>query len=512
MKTGSSFPPMSYADWIRRHAITRSGIIAIATPLAKLSYGDFHRALHRSAYRFAESGIEAGQTVGICILNQALHCLVMAVLNRMGCVPVSLTKAGTGGSGVVIPDGLTVDRVIVEDPFQGTRPERAIGVDLEWLRGNDDEKIIEWNKPGLPDGDATSHIFTSSGTTGALKAVGYSTRQIEARIWKRSMGIFGVSRNGRALCQFGFRSTIGFSTVFQSLWSGGTIFLGYADSVIAPLIARHKIERIEASPAQFQGLLEAGNLSEHDLSSLRFVVTSGSATSQKLAASIKEKICRVLIGHYGATELGMISYGPLSVRGPRGDCGHLVPWMQAEAVDQDGNVLPFGEEGLLRFRCEEMASGYLNDAAASGQFFRDGWFYPGDVGTISETRALTLSGRTSDRINAGGVKVAPDIIENVVSSFEGIEDCAAFGVPDEMGVDVIWAAIVVNSKADLSALRSYCVKKLGVRAPRHFIKIAELPRNDMGKVLRKSLPEIAMRTTQRTAPQKTTHEFPGCGS
>ena len=81
-------------------------------------------------------------------------------------------------------------------------------------------------------------------------------------------------------------------------------------------------------------------------------------------------------------------------------------------------------------------AGYLNDPDATARFFREGWFYTGDTGSITEERALAVAGRSSERINAGGVKVAPEIIESAVQSLKGVQDCAAFrGVYRLTGVE-----------------------------------------------------------------------------
>jgi acyl-CoA synthetase (AMP-forming)/AMP-acid ligase II len=168
-----------------------------------------------------------------------------------------------------------------------------------------------------------------------------------------------------------------------------------------------------------------------------------------------------------------------------------MPWVEAEAVDSEGTPLPAGKEGIIRFRCEEMALSYLNDEAGTADFFRDGWFYPGDLGSIDAARAMTITGRSTERINAGGVKIAPGLIERALLEFEGVEDCAAFGVPNRQGIENIWAAIVANKKIDLDALRKYCGTKLGDNSPREFLVLDELPRTETGKIRRGDLLVLA---------------------
>lgn len=490
-------PPMHYADWFQRHAVTRPGTLAIATPTHRLTYAEFYRTLHAVANRLAESKIESGQTIALCILNQSLHCILIAALNRIGCVPISLPRPLKADIEISIPQGLFVDRVLVEQPFDGIAPAGSLNIDLDWMKTTN-EKPIEWRGPGLRDGDATAHIFTSSGTTSVFKAIGLSARQLEARMLKRSFGVFASGRAGKSICQLGLRAAVGFNSVFSTFWAGGTIFLGWPDGMVPSLVARHGIDRLEGSPVQYQAILRSFDSSAFDLASLQFAIVAGSTTSQPLVAEIKTKLCRMLINLYGTTEVGMVSFGSLRASDAPGRCGQLVPWMQAQTVDQNGTVLPVGVEGSLRFRCEEMATTYLNDAQASAEYFRDGWFYPGDIGVITDQRTLTISARSSERINAGGVKVAPAVVENVVMAYEGIVDCAAFGVPDEMGVEKIWIAIVKDRKIDLRQLLRHCTTRLGARSPQNFLTLTKIPRNEAGKILRNRLPKLARESAKAT--------------
>jgi acyl-coenzyme A synthetase/AMP-(fatty) acid ligase len=481
---------MHYADWFARHAATRPNRVAIATPQGRITYRDFHRALHATAFRLKECGIESGQTVAICALDPMLLCLLIASLNRVGCVPMVTNRPLRAGAAVQLPSGLRVDRILLEQPYQGEPVAGALDVHLDWLKVSAEETRV-WSEPGLRDENARAHIFTSSGTTGTPKAVPRSTADIEAHLFKLNIGILATSRLANTAIQFGLRSAIGYQGAFATLWAGGTVFLGFPEVRIPALVARQAIERIEASPVQYQAILAGLGRDALDLSSLKLAVVGGSPISASLVAQIRNRLCRTLIGRYGATEIGMCAFGPLRASDPPGHSGHLVPWMEAEAIDADGNVVKAGEEGVLRFRCAEMAGAYLNDAEATATHFRDGWFYPGDNGAIGETRTLTISGREKDVINAGGVKVAPEAIEKVVRAFAGVKDCASFGIADHAGIETIWAAVVADDTVDLDALAKFCRPRLGVRAPRRFLKLAELPRNETGKIMRNELQRLA---------------------
>ena len=143
-------------------------------------------------------------------------------------------------------------------------------------------------------------------------------------------------------------------------------------------------------------------------------------------------------------------------------------------------------------RATRPVSGYLNDPIATAEQFRDGWFYPGDLGAVTADGLLILSGRASEVINAGGVKVAPSVIEQALDERREVAEAAAFGAPDADGIVRIWAAVVANEPLDLAALAAHLKGRLGESAPRLF-QVSSLPRTGNGKVLRGVLADMALR-------------------
>jgi long-chain acyl-CoA synthetase len=492
-----SIPPMHFADWFRRHASTRPESLAVVTPETRLTYLEFYRALLAVTHRLAESGIEEGQTVAVCIHNQALHCVLLAALNRLGAATISVALSTD------MPDRLRVDRLLVEQPGTGVAPPGALSVGPDWLKIPNGPQAT-FDKPGFRDGDAIIRIIATSGTTGSAKAVGLSTRQSEPRFLKFCIGALAEGHSGKTLSQFGLRTAGGFRIAFETFWAGGTLFLGFAEPSVARLVARSAIGRTYASPAQYAAILDVKSSSGLDFSRLKLATIAGSVTPRPLISAIRTNLCQNLIDLYGSTEVGLMAFGPLRAQDPPGHCGVISPWMQAQVVDEVGKILPAGQEGELRFRCEEMAHSYLNDPAASAESFRDGWFYPGDTGIIGSERSLKITGRISERINAGGVKANPELIENVVLGFAGIVECAAFGVSDNVGVQQIWAAVVARGEVDLEKLRNYCKAKLGNRAPHRFLKLAKLPRNSNGKISRPDLERLAQGVVRARAGKAAT--------
>ena len=169
--------------------------------------------------------------------------------------------------------------------------------------------------------------------------------------------------------------------------------------------------------------------------------------------------------------------------------GRLLPGMSVEIVDDFGNVLP-GIQGTVRIRGPSDVSGYIGDPEQSRAAFRDGWFYPGDVGSLSSDKLLRISGRVKPVINLGGEKVKPEAIEEVVLSFEGIGQAAAFGTTDAMGIEELRRRRPhgLERGRRARALRSQAAARAD---PTRFVVVKELPLNAIGKVDRRRLAEIA---------------------
>ena len=179
-----------------------------------------------------------------------------------------------------------------------------------------------------------------------------------------------------------------------------------------------------------------------------------------------------------------------------GAVGFVSPGVEVQAVDADDRPLPAGAEGVLRIRSPNCVDGYLGDAQASALAFKGGWFYPGDVGSVSSDGLVCISGRTREMINAGGVKVSPRLIEDIVLENPDIADAAAFVVPGASGLDEIWLAIVQKKPVDAQALHALCVQRLGQKAPKSILLANELPRSANGKVLLDELVKMAGSATK----------------
>jgi acyl-coenzyme A synthetase/AMP-(fatty) acid ligase len=169
--------------------------------------------------------------------------------------------------------------------------------------------------------------------------------------------------------------------------------------------------------------------------------------------------------------------------------GKLNPGIELQIVDEDGNQLPDGERGQIRYRTRVMASEYYKNAEASAKSFRDGWFYPGDLGWLI-VGGLYIGGRETEVINLNGVKIDPAVLDEVALELEIYKEAAAFGYRDMRDQSQLAFALVLadeskrklGEKAIEKAIQAkYKIKNIS------FNYLPLLPRGETGKVLRAEL-------------------------
>ena len=140
-----------------------------------------------------------------------------------------------------------------------------------------------------------------------------------------------------------------------------------------------------------------------------------------------------------------------------------------------------------------MIKGYIDNPDANSRQFREGWFYPGDAGAMRNDGLLFLKGRTDEVMNFDGMLIGPQDIERVIMKYPDIAEAAAFGVRLDHRGDVPFAAIVSEHSIDIAKLQVHCRTHLGRRAPKRIIQVDSLPRSPIGKVLRRSLTQTALK-------------------
>jgi acyl-CoA synthetase (AMP-forming)/AMP-acid ligase II len=373
------------------------------------------------------------------------------------------------------------------------RVPRIVRTDASWLGSGkgpiDDKHLAETNA------DEVCRIIVTSGTTGDPKAVAVTHGMMADRSMRRLM-YYGdaMMRCSRTFCAAGLSSSIGLQVLIFMLWRGGTAFFPGEDvDRLMRAFVDFEVENMVAAPGSLAGLVESYEQDADLHHQWKAVLVGGSLLTPALADRVRRWICPTVLHAYGTTETGMVACASYQrIASIPGAVGHLLPGMSVEIVDDSGNVLPPDTEGTVRIHGPSDVRGYIGDPEQSRSAFRDGWFYPGDVGSLSSEKLLRILGRVKPVLNLGGEKVKPESIEEVVLSFEGIGQAAVFGATDVLGIEELWCAVVPRSAWNEHAVRMHCARTLPPELiPSRFVVVTELPLNATGKVDRRRLAEVA---------------------
>jgi acyl-coenzyme A synthetase/AMP-(fatty) acid ligase len=324
----------------------------------------------------------------------------------------------------------------------------------------------------------------TSGTTGSPKAVTFTGGNIQARL--DNLGTYWADERPE-LNFMGLSTTGGFFTALAALQHGYQFMAELAVNPSAIERAKeHQIKVLAGSPSQIGHALKLMKEHELQIPSLEEVRVAGSSPSEKLISAIHNELGVPVKSVYGSTEGGGVAFTMLSPGDDPSNLGQKVDGIELEVETSDG------PSGRIRYRGPGVSPGYMESTGQDSSFV-DGWFYPGDLGHVSETAHLILEGRSDELMNFGGTKLNPDKVEALAKDFAGVADAGVCLVERVAGIEEVAIAVVGENPLDLRALDQILRAKLPIGHPTVFTRAHQIPRNRMGKVVRAELKNQILR-------------------
>jgi acyl-coenzyme A synthetase/AMP-(fatty) acid ligase len=293
----------------------------------------------------------------------------------------------------------------------------------------------------------------------------------------------------------GLASSFGFNRICEILNVGKTACFSLNSEAALSLIDLFGIEVVVASAVQALSLAEAKSRNPaYRLDSLKSVIVGGGKIETEAIANVSAVLCRNVLSQYGSTEAGVVALAPSNaIADIPGAIGFVLPWAELQIVDETGSVLQPDAEGLIRYQTPQLAENIKASDSHAVPGVVQGWFYPGDIGSLTAEGVLCLAGRSSDVINRGGVKVSGTRIEEIVRALPKIRDAVACGVVGPSGLEEIWVAILVDGSVDVEQIKTRLSEPDGVGiAPDEIFVLDEFPRGELGKVQKYRLKELLL--------------------
>lgn len=474
------------AAWLDDHAIRRPRHAAIVERDSSIAYAVLAPRVRRTARHLKNQGVNPGDIVGVCLRDTAEHLIIMFALARLGAAILPLDWRWTSVEKVRVTQSFGVGRAIVEagQPIEGCA---NFIVDGAWAAAIAEAQDDIGCAPG---GRQPLVLSLSSGTTGRPKGPMLTHAQFASRLVIQWVTL-GFSQHDRYLSATPLYFGGGRSFSMGSLFSGGTVILfppPYEPQELIDAVARFQATTLLLVPTQLRRLLALGG-PEPLLGNLRKLLSTGAILHPEERREVMTRLCPEFINYYGTTEGGGITVLlPEHTGEAERSVGEPVFATQVQVVDDDGRLIAPGEVGHVRYRGPSVAEAFYRDAEASKEAFREGWYYPGDLGRVSGDGHLYLVGRTKDVIIRAGINIYAAEVEQVLLEHPAVRDAAAVAWPSKINGEEVAAYVVSAGNVDAESLRAHCRARLApYKVPLGFFFVPELPKSSVGKVLKAEL-------------------------
>ncbi len=472
-----------------------------------VTFGELYQRVRQLAKGFIAAGFKHGERFAIWAPN-SIDWEVAALAGHMvGCALVPLNTRYKGGEVEDILNRSACRGIFYSAEFLGVRyADMLASMDAPGLRHRVDlDALSEWMPTARTVGDAElqeravrvgpdtlADVLYTSGTTGAPKGVMCSHGQ-NIRVfatWSRSVAL---GEHDEYLVinpyfhSFGYKA--GWLAALINRVTVHPVPVFDLDECLR-LIEARRISFLPGPPTVFRSLLDHPERGRYDLGSLRCAVTGAASVPVQLVRDMKHLLgFAAVYTAYGLTE----STGVVSICKPGDDfetiattCGRPMDDIEVMIADTDGSPQPAGALGEIWVRGYNVMQGYLDDAKATAEAItEDGWLKTGDIGLMTESHYLRVTGRVKDMYICGGFNCYPAEIENILLGHPDIADIAVVGVPDARMGEVGHAHVVPRfaHAADAQNIIAWARENMAnYKAPRFVTFVEELPRNASGKV------------------------------
>jgi long-chain acyl-CoA synthetase len=241
----------------------------------------------------------------------------------------------------------------------------------------------------------------------------------------------------------------------------------------------------------FNGLLNTPGFDKLDFSRLHLTLGGGMAVQRAVAERWKKATGVTLVEAYGLTETSPAAcINPMNLTDYNGAIGLPIPSTEACVQDEEGRILPLGEVGELCIRGPQVMAGYWQRPEETAKVMTsDGWLKTGDMAKMDEAGYFYIVDRKKDMILVSGFNVYPNEIEDVIATHPGVMEVAAVGVPDDKSGEAVKVVIVRKDPSlTVDDIKQHCRHDLtGYKQPRYVEFRTELPKSNVGKILRREL-------------------------
>ena len=487
----------------------------------RLTFGEIAGRVNRLANGLAELGVGAGDRVAVMQVNCNEHVESYFASAKLDAILVPINFRARAEELTFMLNDSGVKAIILgqryQDMLRSIKPELTtlehqitLEAPGEGFVFYDDLLANSSDEERFPtaDGDDVTIIMFTAGTTGTPKGVMLSHNSFTSYILANVEPV-DMDTAEKNILTVPLHHIAGVQAVMAAVYGGRTLVLQrqFDEEGWMKLVQEEKVNRAMMVPTMLKRLMDRPAFKDYDLSSLQ-VITYGAAPMplEVIKKAIVEFPNTRFINAFGQTETAStITMLPPDAHDIHegdpdyeqkmkrlGSIGKPLPDVEVRIVNEDGNDVALGENGEIVARGDRLMKGYWNREEATKETLRGGWLYTGDLGYWDDEGFIFLSGRAKDFLKRGGEMIAPEEVEQIIMSHPSVDEAAIIGIQDIEWGERVRAIVVRKPGAELTAeeVIEHCRPRMaGFKRPEDVVFIDELPRNPMGKVLKRVLRE-----------------------
>ncbi len=434
---------------------------AVVTPALKLSYSQLRRLVNVQSSKFYENGITRHSVIGVKCANDTQHLILCLAATYIGATSCTIPTHESEHTQNAVIRSCGVTNIVDENSVVDLTAEYS---DIETF---------------LNETPIACLLFSTSGTTGDAKLVIHQDKDLVAQAHRHV-----DSGQERFVCLASIEHNFAKRHRLYCIAEGATnVFLGTDRNSLVNQCQSLNVNVMHLSAFQAQELLAIPNIKQ--LSNIRLKL-GGSHVPGALRQQLRKHITKNLQAGYGTTETGAIAFTDPNDLKAGESVGQPLPGIELRIVSPDRKMLGNGVHGEIAIRSEGMFREYLGNPVETEARLENGWFYTGDIGYIDKQKRIHLSGRCDDMFVFNSMNIYPQEIESYIREHPDITDVVVLPKMSSLHghIPVALITFAKNIKPDLPELKKFVKQQLGIRSPRQFIIVDEIPRNASGKISR----------------------------
>lgn len=488
------------------------------------TYAEFDQTVGRFAAGLSQLGIGEGDKVAFLLGNTPHFLISLYATMRLGATAVPVNPIYSPEEIAFIVNNSDAKTVIALDALlpmieqaAGAFPAVESYIVCE-LQPDTPQKIAELPesvrgkvKPftqvvaGAPgytevkeaDPDKTAIILYTSGTTGHPKGAMLTHRNLYSNA-RDVADYLGFSPDDRVVATLPVFHVFALTVVVNApLLRGAEVLIApkFSPSDVFRLIREKKATIFAGVPTMYNFMYQYPEGKKEDFDSVRLAISGGSSLPVALLHNFEEKFDVRVSEGYGLSEASPVTcFNPLDRDRVPGSIGTNIVNVVNRVVDEFGEDVPVGEVGELIVQGPNVMKGYYKLPEETAVALRNGWLYTGDLARQDEDGYFYIVDRKKDLVIVGGYNVYPREVEEVLYEHPAVVEAAVVGIPDPNYGEAI-RAYVVKKEGDpttVDELKGFCAAKLAkYKIPAEIEFLEELPKNTTGKILRRSLKDMA---------------------